>query len=135
MLKLLKNLKRSWKSLLIIFILLCIQAGADLKLPNFTSQIVNVGIQQGGIENPLPEAIRKSTLDNIKNFSVDYNKILSAYEKIEKNEDNITKYPSVENEDIYKLKELTKQEKEELEKNLSTPLMNKFLNQMTYFKY
>ncbi len=94
-----------------------------MKLPNFTSQIVNVGIQQGGIENPLPEAIRKSTLDNIKNFSVDYNKILSSYEKIEKNEENIAKYPNIESEDIYKLKDLTKQEKEELEKSLSTPLM------------
>ena len=50
MLKLLKNLKNSWASVLIIVILLCIQAAADLALPDYTSKIVNVGIQYGGIE-------------------------------------------------------------------------------------
>ena len=53
MLKILKNLKESWTAVIAIIILLCIQAGADLKLPDFTSQIVNVGIQQSGIENAL----------------------------------------------------------------------------------
>ena len=40
MLKLLKNLKNSWASVLIIVILLCIQAAADLALPDYTSKIV-----------------------------------------------------------------------------------------------
>ena len=84
MLKILKNLKESWTAVIAIIILLCIQAGADLKLPDFTSQIVNVGIQQSGIENVAPEVIRKSTLDNLQYFTDDYETILENYEIVEK---------------------------------------------------
>ena len=49
MLKILKNLKQSWMSVLIIVALLCVQAAVDLELPNYTSKIVNTGIQAGGI--------------------------------------------------------------------------------------
>ena len=49
MLKILKNLKESLISVIIIVILLCLQAGTDLALPDYTSKIVNIGIQQGGI--------------------------------------------------------------------------------------
>ena len=45
MLKVLKNLKESTISVLVIVILLCIQATTDLALPTYTSKIVNVGIQ------------------------------------------------------------------------------------------
>ena len=45
MLKVLKNLKESTISVLVIVILLCIQAATDLALPTYTSKIVNVGIQ------------------------------------------------------------------------------------------
>lgn len=45
MLKVLKNLKKSWTSVVAIVILLCVQAWADLELPSYTSKIVNVGIQ------------------------------------------------------------------------------------------
>lgn len=84
MLKILKNLKESWMAVIAIIILLCIQAAADLKLPDFTSQIVNVGIQQSGIENVAPEVIRKSTLDNLQYFTDDYETILENYEIVEK---------------------------------------------------
>ena len=47
MLKVLKNLKNSWSSVIVIVILLCIQAAADLALPEYTSKIVNIGIQSG----------------------------------------------------------------------------------------
>ena len=45
MLTVLKNLKKSAISLLVIIILLCVQAATDLALPTYTSKIVNVGIQ------------------------------------------------------------------------------------------
>ncbi len=45
MFKILKNLKKSWISVVAIVILLCIQAWADLELPSYTSKIVNTGIQ------------------------------------------------------------------------------------------
>ena len=51
MLKVLKNLKESWISVIAIVILLIIQAAGDLTLPDYTSKIVNIGIQNGGIEN------------------------------------------------------------------------------------
>ena len=57
MLKVLKNLKNSWVSVLVIIILLCVQAVTDLALPDYTSKIVNVGIQYGGIEEVAPEVI------------------------------------------------------------------------------
>ncbi len=51
MLKVLKNLKKSWVAVLIIVILLCIQAWTDLSLPDFTSKIVNNGITQA-VQDP-----------------------------------------------------------------------------------
>ena len=47
MFKILKNLKRTWVSVVIIVILLCLQAWADLTLPEYTSKIVNIGIVNG----------------------------------------------------------------------------------------
>ena len=79
MLKILKNLKESWIQVILIIALLCVQAAVDLKLPSYTSNIVNVGIQQGGIENSVPEYIRKTQLDNLFMFTTESekNKILS----------------------------------------------------------
>ena len=47
MLKVLKNLKKSLGAVIIIVILLCVQATTDLALPDYTSKIVNEGIQSG----------------------------------------------------------------------------------------
>ena len=69
MLKILKNLKKSWIYVIIIVLLLIVQAICDLRLPDYTSRIVNIGIQQGGIENSSPEVIRKIQPKNI--FKID----------------------------------------------------------------
>lgn len=45
MLKVLKNLKKSWIAVIIIVLLLCLQAATDLALPDYTSKIINTGIQ------------------------------------------------------------------------------------------
>ena len=63
MLKVLKNLKKSFWSVLIIVLLLCVQAQTDLALPDYTSKIVNVGIQSGGIDTAVPEVISKENMD------------------------------------------------------------------------
>lgn len=123
MLKVLKNLKESWMLVLSIIILLCIQAASDLKLPDFTSKIVNVGIQQSGIENVAPEVIRKSTLDNVMYFTEEDDEIKDKYELLEKNEENKNKYPLLESEDIYVLKDITSNELDNLNKKLEKPLM------------
>ena len=58
-------LKRSWKAVLVILALLVVQAICDLSLPDYTSRIINVGVQQGGIEYAAPEVIEKDKLEEI----------------------------------------------------------------------
>ena len=65
MLKLFKYLKASIFSILIIIILLICQANLDLALPDYTSKIINVGIQQNGIENSIASVISESTFNEI----------------------------------------------------------------------
>ena len=87
MLKVLKNLKKSFVSVIAIVILLCVQAWADLSLPDYTSKIVNNGIQSGGIEKAIPEFISVKDMENINLFVDENNKntILQAYTLIENN--------------------------------------------------
>ena len=61
--KIFKQLARHWAACLAVVVLLFVQAYCDLSLPDYTSKIVDTGIQQGGIESPLPETVRQSTLD------------------------------------------------------------------------
>ena len=122
MLKVLKNLKESFLLVVAIFILLCIQAAADLNLPDFTSKIVNTGIQQGGIEYAVPDVITSKNFENLMYFTENDEQIKSYYELMEKNEDNLEDYPELENQDIYKLKNISKTEKENLETLIAKPL-------------
>lgn len=130
MLKILKNLKESLISVIIIVILLCLQAGTDLALPDYTSKIVNIGIQQGGIQNVSPEAIRKEQMENLLLFSTDDEKILNCYTLISKKEMEdkeyekyLKQYPELENQDIYVLNNLKKEQKEEIDTLIAKPLM------------
>lgn len=68
MIKLMKYLKRSAGYVILIVVLLFLQAYCDLALPDYTSRIVNVGIQQKGIEDGVPEKIRVSTMDSLRLF-------------------------------------------------------------------
>ena len=61
--KIFKQLAHHWAACLVVVALLFVQAYCDLSLPDYTSKIVDTGIQQGGIESPLPETLRSSTLD------------------------------------------------------------------------
>ena len=63
MTKIFKQLARHWAVCLVVVALLFVQAYCDLSLPDYTSRIVDTGIQQGGVESPLPRTIRQSTLD------------------------------------------------------------------------
>ena len=132
MLKVLKNLKKSWISVLCIIILLCIQAAADLALPDYTSKIVNDGIQSGGIENAVPEVISKEDMDSILIFSEDDEEILDSYELVTDNvfkdqEKTLTKYLgkdyTVEPDTIYVLKKLDEEQVNSLEGYLVNPIL------------
>lgn len=97
MLKVFKYLKSSIFSVLAVILLLFCQAYLDLTLPDYTSKIVNVGVQQGGIENAAIEQIGENTLDTLTLFmdSKDRKFILNQYEKSD----------AYKGENIYELKE------------------------------
>ena len=63
--KIFNELAGQWAACLSVGALLFVQAYCDLSLPDYTSRIVDTGIQQGGIESPLPETVRQSTLDTL----------------------------------------------------------------------
>lgn len=122
MFKLIKYLKQSTLPIIIIIGLLIVQAVCDLSLPDYTSNIVNVGIQQGGVENAVPQVIREDQLENILMFMNDNDKeevrknyILLDKENLSQDEFNkyIEEYPELKNQKLYKLntknKDLIKQ--------------------------
>ena len=132
MLKVLKNLKNSFWAVVAIVILLCVQAKTDLTLPDYTSKIVNTGIQAGGIETAVPEFISKENMEQILMFSENNDEILNSYTLLgdtlnEKEQKIAKKYfgndYKIEQNTTYILKEMEKDQKEELETKLSTPLM------------
>ena len=65
MFKLAKYLKKSAGIIAAIIVLLFVQAFCDLSLPGLTSNIVNVGIQQGGIEDAVPDQIRVTEMESL----------------------------------------------------------------------
>ena len=133
MLKVLKYLKKTWISVIVIVALLCVQAAADLALPDYTSKIVNIGIQQGGIDTAIPEAISKDEMDNLLMFTNDDSKILDCYKLVSVGNDEynnyLKEYPALENEEVYVLNKLNKDQKNNLEEMLKKPLVQVYLMQ------
>lgn len=136
MLKVLKYLKKTWISVIVIVALLCVQAAADLALPDYTSKIVNIGIQQGGIDTAIPEAISKDEMDNLLIFTNDDSKILDCYKLVSKDtvsndeyNNYLKEYPALENEEVYVLNKLNKDQKYNLEEMLKKPLVQVYLMQ------
>lgn len=76
-------LKRSWKSVVLIFMLLIFQASCDLTLPQFTSNLVDIGIQQNGIAHAAPAEMRDTTMEDLSLFLTDEEQALvsSCYER------------------------------------------------------
>ncbi|MCR8860930.1 MULTISPECIES: ABC transporter ATP-binding protein [Bacillus] len=112
MLKIIKHLKPFVASIIAVICLLSIQAVCDLSLPDYMSNIVNVGIQQKGVENAVPGVIRKSELDKLKLFmnenekkKVDDNYILLDKNNLSQSElkNDLKDYPQLDKEPLYKL--------------------------------
>ena len=112
MLNLLKHLKPFVGSMILTIVLLFVQAICDLSLPDYMSNIVNVGIQQGGVENAVPKVIKSSEMEKLFIFMNDDEKnvVEDNYTLLDK--DNLTTdeynkyvkdYPELKNESIYKL--------------------------------
>ena len=83
MAKLFKNMLPYWKSLIVIIALLFVQAFCDLSLPQYTSDIIDTGIQNSGIEHILPERITKEDYGYATLFMTEEEKEVweSSYEK------------------------------------------------------
>ena len=111
MIKLMKYLKKSAGYVVLIIALLFLQAYCDLSLPDYTSKIVNVGIQQSGIEDSVPEKIRKTSMDSLQLFMDDNDKdtVDSFYE---------------EDGDLFVLKDdVTSEERDELNSIFGKPMI------------
>ena len=123
MTRLIKYLRPYVWWILAILLLLFGQAMADLSLPTYMSKIVNVGIQQNGIQNAVPKAIRATEFNRLILFISDADKaeVSAAYSPA----DNTTlssdeyaglvkKYPRLANEQLYVLGEVTKSQRDRL---------------------
>lgn len=126
MIKLARYLKPFKVGLVVAIILLFGQAMGDLYLPNFMSDIVNVGIQQNGIEHPAPEAISIDGFNMITRFmNEDEKKLMkdnytltSTTEKNSKGKEYITVYPSAGSE-IYVKNNLNKEVSDKIDNAFS----------------
>lgn len=110
MLKMFHYMKERWHYIVMIILLLFVQAFCDLSLPDYTSKIVNVGIQQKGIEDGVPETLRKESMEQVCLFmdEKDAKKVKDFYK---------------EDGDVYRLKDVTEEEREDLNQILGIPEM------------
>jgi ATP-binding cassette subfamily B multidrug efflux pump len=126
MLRLIKYLKPYILLIIMAIVLLFIQANADLALPDYLSRIVNNGIQQNGVENAVPSAIRQSEMDKLTLFmtSDEQARVLNAYTLVEPNSpeasQDIKQYPALADQPIYVLKDVGR-----AEINALNPIMGK----------
>lgn len=132
MLKLIKYLKSSVASILIIVVLLVGQAACDLTLPQYTSNIVNVGIQQGGVENAAPTVIRVSEMNKLFLFmsQAERDTVLQSYKKLDKADMTaadadkaLKKYPQLAKEPLYERTAKDDETIDALSRLLSKPML------------
>ena len=109
--------------------LLFVMANADLALPDYLSRIVNVGIQQNGIDSVIPQYIRQSQLDNMVLFfdDQDADLVYGAYQLVDENAANydelVQTVPGLETEPVYVLNDLSNDEAAQIEPLMSRGLL------------
>lgn len=108
--KLFKNMLPYWKSVTVILCLLIVQAMCDLALPGYTSNIIDVGIINGGVEHVLPEKVEASTY-----FMLD---LMMEGDEVEQFESSY-----MEEGDMYVLKDLSADELDTLDHELMIPMV------------
>lgn len=97
------NLKKYWYFVVLIVALLVVQAYCDLSLPDYTSNIIDVGIVNGGVNHEVPEYITGESYNKIKMFmnEEELSKWQDAYENIES--DNTYRLKNTDNKSWEKL--------------------------------
>ena len=106
-----KYLKKSAGYIILIIALLFLQAYCDLSLPDYTSKIVNVGIQQSGIEDSVPEKIRKTSMDSLQLFMDDDDK------------ETVDSFYEEDGDDLVLKDDITSDERDELNSIFGKPMM------------
>lgn len=131
MIKIIKFAKRSWYWMILIIALLVVQVLCDLALPQYTSDIVDVGIQNGGIDETLPIAMTEATYNELKLFLEQEEELENYYTLVDRSQlsekeikDYEKEYPEFKNQNIYELNFELEEEEEKtskLQELLRTP--------------
>ncbi|MBS6195600.1 MAG: ABC transporter ATP-binding protein [Clostridiales bacterium] len=111
MIRMFRELKGSYRFVALIFLLLFGQAFCDLALPSYTSDIINVGVQQGGIADSVPEEIREESMNQLFLFME------------EKEKQRVEEFFELK-DGVYTHGKLTKEEREELNGIFSVPMVS-----------
>ena len=105
-----KNMLPYWKAVIIIIALLFVQAWCDLSLPAYTSDIIDVGIQNNGVEHVVPKKMTADEFDTAQFIMTD-------------KETNTWKDIYEKKDDLYVLKELSNKELDDIDEELTLPLI------------
>lgn len=105
-----KNMLPYWKAVIIIIALLFVQAWCDLSLPAYTSDIIDVGIQNNGVEHVVPEKMTADEFDTAQFIMTD-------------KETNTWKDIYEKKDDRYELKDLSNKELNDIDEELTIPLI------------
>ena len=121
-------IKRNIPISFIIIVLLAVQAVFDLALPDYTARIVNIGLQQSGVEDAAPEAIRQSKMQDAllltDQGTADF--IMQHYFSVDPDsatEDQKNSYPILASEALYILKDISQSERDILGEKMAQPLI------------
>lgn len=129
MLRLKKYILPYWKSILFGILMTMVVAASNLSLPDLLSQIINVGIQQRGIESGAPDAIRAETMQSLELLQSpqEHQAILGYYDLIEPGTaqaaDLVEQIPYLKDQPVYVLTDLDQAEKDTLENLIAKPLI------------
>ncbi|MFQ9150452.1 MAG: hypothetical protein ACLR6B_01790 [Blautia sp.] len=110
MLKLARYIKKYTGVILLILVLLVIQANCDLSLPGYTSDIVNVGIQQNGIEDAVADTLSSGAMEKLFLF-------------MDPDEQELIKASYTEKDGIWSLDKTSKKTRKELNRVLGKPMV------------
>ena len=129
MLRLMPYIKKYWYLFMLAALFLFAMVNADLALPDQLSKIVNIGIQQNGIDQPTPTILRKSTMDDLSLFMAegDFQKVLAAYHLVDNDSAEhatlLNQFPNGASEAVYARNTMTAEEEKVLESIMGKPLV------------
>lgn len=129
MFRLMPYIKKYWYLFILSILLLFGMVNADLALPDQLSKIVNIGIQQNGIDQPTPTVLRQKTMDELSLFmsQSDFQKVLASYHLVESNSAEhlalLEQFPNAASEAVYARNVITLEEEKALEAYMAKPLV------------